>query len=168
MTITIKEEWLPWFQDIVNHVCNFTADIQSDELFIGTKPYAGAEVHEQAQALITFKNCISPETLDCVSGIKEQLDNPIKADKYAKMREAWDNYCHKIVGDSKIPDSLESALSTFDCSVGCTVEEVCYAGYAVIREADSKIRKVSPDLYEKIQEWILTCVSYYEDNWRAD
>jgi len=121
-----------------------------------------AESHDEFEMILKNQMNETPEC-DAVGNI---LDDPV--DKYAKVREAWNKLYRQIVGDSKLPDNLESALSTLDTSVGCTVEEVCYAGYAVIKEADSKIRHVSPDLYTKIQDWILTCVSYYENNWRTD
>lgn len=154
------EQWIKLF-DIIS---SLTADVQNEELMTMVKPYASAEVHEQARLLNRLRDEICPEVVQEASEIVAFLkDNEQKfmSDPAENIYHTWDSYATEVIPqfDDMIKNNVElaTAVSNFWNSIGEAMGSVCYEGF--------KLKEVLKK-YNKSSNWVDKCIKYYEDNWR--
>lgn len=147
---------------LLNVVAQFDADIQSDELMVTVKPYAGAEVHEQANLLSEFRDEICPEIIQEASEIARYLEGQTKEqgniDPRLKVKLMWNSIAKTEVSIDELVKSYEDiaiAVDNFWHSIGEAMGPVCYEGFR-LKEVLKK--------YNKSSDWVDRCIKYYEDH----
>lgn len=154
------EQWLHLF----NTIAQFNADVQNEELMVVVKPYAGAEVNEQAHWLNNLRDEICPEIIQDASEIAMFLkdnEQEFMPDPTESMSLAWDGYATDAIpqfeGEIKNNKELAAAVGNFWNNIGEAMGPVCYAGFK-LKEVLAKAALSS--------DWVDKCIKYYEDNWR--
>lgn len=132
------------------------------------------QVVEVIQNFINILHCASPDYYLAGDVLQKQLDEQVKKHKEetatpaCKMRMEWDKIfdaadlgftawdIHEQHGDEPVPGFWD-AWDNFYHQIGEAMGPVCYAAWTL----SSKFKQAGLDT-----NWINTCVSYYEKNWK--